>query len=127
MSRLLLLALIIRELNRPADEETHNPYYICMAARIWTSICKHRFDNMYGEDYARLDRYSRRREELVEYDPFYMKVASTLVFGHNKGITKKLDDLYVDETTYTMHWRQFITGMYDSWRDSRLMSICLLM
>ena len=98
-----------------------------MAARLWTSISKHRFDNMYGEEFARLDRHTRRRDEIVDREPLYMKAASTLVFDYSKRITKKLDDLYVDETTYTMHWRKFIQDMYDTWRDLRFVSTCFLM
>ena len=122
-----LLERIVAELRCSAEDETQTAYYTSMAARIWSSICKHRFDNLYGEEFARLDRHTRRRVELEVYDPLYMKVASTLVLGYNKAVTKKLDDIYVDDTTYTMHWRKFIGGMYDSWRDSRFSSTCLLM
>ena len=127
MSRSSRSVYIVSELRYSADDETQTLFYTSMAARIWSSICKHRFDNMYGEEFARLDRGTRRRVELKDYSPFYMKVVSALVLGHNKAVAKKLDDIYVDDTAYTMHWRSFIGSMYDSWRDSRLMSICLLM
>ncbi|GJE86139.1 hypothetical protein PsYK624_022190 [Phanerochaete sordida] len=108
------------------EQETRSPYFTCMAARLWTSISKHRFDNMYGEEFARLDRRTRRREPNSEGEPCYMRLASTLLLDHNRAITAKIDDLYIDETTYTMHWRNFLETMNGSWRNHRLESTVLL-
>lgn len=107
-------------------------------ARIWSSlgtsrgrpgqyldliicVAKHRFDNLHGEQCARLDRDHRVREQLVEANTFLTRVASSLVFGFNKPISSEINGLYVDGIVYTMHWRDFMRRMNESWRDSRLM------
>lgn len=88
---------------------------------------KHRFDNLYGEDAARPDRGTRIREKLVHIDNPLTKIASWMVFGVNKRITTEMDSVYVDDMVYTMHWRKFMRKTTDSWRDSRLQSIALIM
>jgi hypothetical protein len=84
------------------------------------SIAKNRFDNIFGEACARLDRGQYIRETFVEKEPIYIKLASVLVFNAHKPIKTNLNTLYADDVLYTMHWQTFMTKMINYWRDIRL-------
>lgn len=84
------------------------------------SVAKNRFDNLFGEACARLDRGQYVREAFVEQEPLYIKLASALMFNAHKSIKTDLNALYADDVLYTMHWRKFMTKMIDYWRDTRL-------
>ncbi|KIP11931.1 hypothetical protein PHLGIDRAFT_113994 [Phlebiopsis gigantea 11061_1 CR5-6] len=108
------------------DVEAESPYHTCVVARIWSTIAKHRYDNLYGETCARLDRGQRVREPLVNFNNIFLQIISAPVFGANKLIAKSMDSLYVDGMVYTMHWRGFMSKLLTSWRDSRLLAIGLM-
>lgn len=87
---------------------------------------KHRFDTLYGEQCARLDRDQRVRGKLTHANSCPLRVASAVLFGMNKPITKEIDSLYVDNMVYTMHWHRFMRKMLGSWRDARL-TVCAIL
>ncbi|KAI0959824.1 hypothetical protein AcW1_004538 [Taiwanofungus camphoratus] len=101
-------------------------YMTCVIARIWVTISRHRFDNYYGEDSARLGRDQRRLELPLVESSIIVTFCSSLLFGFPKAVKAEMELLFIHNLLYTMHWRKFASAAISNWQESSLLSAGLL-
>ncbi|EMD31924.1 hypothetical protein CERSUDRAFT_119253 [Gelatoporia subvermispora B] len=98
----------------------------CLVARIWVMIARHRYDHFYGEKCARLCR-DQRVFDWTEVKPSFAKrLCSSILFDFPEIIRNRLEDLYVDQIVYKIHWDNFINSTKRGWRENALMCTGLL-
>jgi len=112
-------------INVNAEETT--TYMTCLTARIWAMIARHRYDNFYGEQHARLCRDQSVLEMPEVGTTSAMRLGSALLFNFPKALRKELELLYVDKIVYAIHWRGFVRSMTAGWRDDVMMCLGLLL
>jgi hypothetical protein len=101
-------------------------HWTWIVARISSSISRHRFDHMHGEEYARLSRDQSRLGRTPSKGGFLARILSVLVFGASLPIVTELEQLMVDDLICTIHWRQFVSARLAEWHDSGLAATFLL-
>lgn len=83
-------------------------------------IARHRYDNCYGEEHARLERDHYIFGQHTITPSIGITIVWTLLLGMPARINKELDALFVDDTVYGIHWRKYARVMTKSWKESRL-------
>jgi hypothetical protein len=95
-------------------------------ARLSSVMARHRFDNLHGEEHARLDRSQTRLGRASSTRGIVGRAAAALVLGLACPLVHELDALLVDDVLCTVHWRQFIGTRHAEWRDAALGAALLL-
>ncbi|KAH9950360.1 hypothetical protein B0H21DRAFT_723117 [Amylocystis lapponica] len=108
-------------------QSTNSTYMTWATARVWTSVAQHRFQNYYGEDYARLDRGQRRLEQVPVRTSWAMNLCSFLSLGTPKTLENELDTLFLDGLVFINHWNKFVASLRQNWRETSLVSLGLLL
>ncbi|KAJ3551678.1 hypothetical protein NM688_g4569 [Phlebia brevispora] len=106
--------------------DTNDMYVTSMTARLWSTISHHRYDNYFGEYYARLERDHYVLGEPQRPREIGMNFVSAIFFGVPLKINEELEALFVDNTVYGMHWQNFMGNMIESWKESRLLAVSLV-
>ncbi|CAL1695755.1 unnamed protein product [Somion occarium] len=109
-----------------SDEACENSYMTSVIARIWTTVCLHRFQNYYGEDYARLCRDQRCLEASSIQPTFLMRACFIGLFNMPNSFKADLDGLFIDNLLHIIHWRTFSNMLRTSWKTSCIESVSLI-
>lgn len=83
-----------------------------------TEFCANRFTNHAGERSARLSRTQTLLEDPVICTPWTFKVAFWLSFDLPVEGVEELDTLWVDEISFSSHWRKFMSRKVSAWRET---------
>lgn len=78
----------------------------------------HRFQNYYGEDYARLCRDQRCLEASSIQPTFLMRACFIGLFNMPNSFKADLDGLFIDNLLHIIHWRTFSNMLRTSWKTS---------
>jgi len=103
--------------NLPTTPET-NSYKNCVIARLMAEFNSNRFTNHAGERSARLSRIQSLMEDPVIETPWSIKLAFFLSFNSPYEHLEELDTLWVDEISFSSHWRKFMTRKVTGWRET---------
>jgi hypothetical protein len=77
-----------------------------------------RFTNHAGERSARLSRTQTLLEDIVVHTPWSIKLAFLFCFNAPHEHLEELDTLWVDEISFSSHWRKFMTRKVTGWRET---------
>ncbi|KAI0631097.1 hypothetical protein C8Q77DRAFT_1062486 [Trametes polyzona] len=99
-----------------AQQRLSQPSSICVVARLWSIISRHRLQTHYAQERARLSR-----DQLILALPETPRgrvfaATSRLLFGLPEAYAGKLDRLYNDEIVYVQPWREFMGQCREEWQ-----------
>ncbi|KAG7448689.1 uncharacterized protein BT62DRAFT_721694 [Guyanagaster necrorhizus] len=104
---------------KSGKDQNEDGYQTCVAARLWSIVCNHRFSVYYGQEFSRLSR-----DQAVLYHPeenvFLESLMSFISLGQSTSYSKGLDDIFVDRLVYVDQWRPFMSKCLSEWKDAVL-------
>ncbi|KAI0076092.1 hypothetical protein K474DRAFT_1598760 [Panus rudis PR-1116 ss-1] len=122
--RLELVAILRHaRIDQMTSHDSTFPYSAVHCAELLKTIgveASHRFQNYYGEEYARLGRDQRRLNKTSWDRTLPMQVCSILLFRFPEQLAGELDNLFVDNLVYSIHWETFATKMLREWQNQLL-------
>lgn len=90
-------------------------------ARLMAEFASNRFVNHAGERSARLSRSQSLLEQPQRQTTRYSRTLYKLCFGIPKRHEQQLDGLWIDEISFSVHWRKFIQQMTSEWREQAIL------
>jgi len=104
---------------RTGKDHNEDGHQTCVAARLWSIVCNHRFSVYYGQEFSRLSR-----DQAVLFHPeekvFLEPLVSFISLGNSASYSKRLDDLFVDRLVYVDQWQPFMSKCLQEWKDAVL-------
>ncbi|SJK98591.1 uncharacterized protein ARMOST_01859 [Armillaria ostoyae] len=104
---------------RSGKDHNEDGHQTCVAARLWSIVCNHRFSVYYGQEFSRLSR-----DQAVLFHPeekvFLEPLVSFISLGNSASYSKRLDDLFVDRLVYVDQWQPFMSKCLQEWKDAVL-------
>ncbi|KAK0220251.1 hypothetical protein IW262DRAFT_1383573 [Armillaria fumosa] len=104
---------------RSGKDHNEDGHQTCVAARLWSIVCSHRFSVYYGQEFSRLSR-----DQAVLFHPeekvFLEPLVSFISLGNSASYSKRLDDLFVDRLVYVDQWQPFMSKCLQEWKDAVL-------
>ncbi|KAI5121696.1 hypothetical protein M0805_002089 [Coniferiporia weirii] len=117
---------LLRDHVSGSSEVLTDTYIICIVARLWGQVARHRFMNHYGEENARLSRDQRVLDDSARGSPLMFKLLSkTVFFGIPCTFITELDGLWVDNIVYAESWKQFMPRCLADWKESAVWGVAL--
>ncbi|KZT06031.1 uncharacterized protein LAESUDRAFT_759574 [Laetiporus sulphureus 93-53] len=108
--------------------DTKSTYTTCIIARVWVTIARSRYQNFYGQDYARLGCLQRRLDPpgIISTHEWLVKLCSSLLFGIPRTIVVHLEFQYVDNLARRSHWQKFIESIKPEWIQVSALAVAVL-
>lgn len=101
-------------------------HQVCVVARLWRSICHHRFQSHHGQKVARLSR-----DQAILHpagpSPRISGVFSFLTFNASTRFHTQLADNFVDELVYTSVWQPFVRRTESEWKWASIEAFAILL
>ncbi|THH12130.1 hypothetical protein EW145_g180 [Phellinidium pouzarii] len=117
---------LLRDHVSSSSEYMTDPYIICVVARLWAQVARHRFYSYYGEENARLSRDQRIVNVAPKEPPLIVKyISKTVFFSLPSTFTAELDGLWVDDLVYSETWQQFIVRCIADWKESAIWTLVM--
>ncbi|KAI8976713.1 hypothetical protein BD414DRAFT_467126 [Trametes punicea] len=100
-----------------AKQKLDQPSSVCIVARLWSVVSRHRQQTHYAQERARLSR-----EQLILDRPearrgVLFAGASRMLFGVPGSYADSLERLFSDELVYVHPWRDFMRRCQEEWRQ----------
>ncbi|OCB84006.1 hypothetical protein A7U60_g8677 [Sanghuangporus baumii] len=112
---------LLRDHISGSSEMLSDKYIICVVARLWAQVARHRFLNFYGEQCARLSRDQRVVNSPPDNLPFLLRVFSRIaLLDTPRRYAAELENLWIDNIVYAEPWKTFVTRSVDEWREMAL-------
>jgi hypothetical protein len=102
--------------NLPTTPET-NAHKNCVMARLMAEFSSNRFVNHAGERSARLSRSQSLLDPPRYRRTRIMKMTYALCFNLPDEHEGHLEGLWVDEISFSAHWRKFVLQKVADWRE----------
>ncbi|KAH9898370.1 hypothetical protein C8Q73DRAFT_788557 [Cubamyces lactineus] len=112
-------------LNILETDNEDNQYSNWTAARLWATIARHRYNTFHGEDYARISRDQRRYDKPAPQRTGAMEIGTVLLFNMPVRRAEELNQLFIDDIAFGMHWRDFAAASLKEWHDASLLAMGL--
>ncbi|KAI0676467.1 hypothetical protein C8Q78DRAFT_961205 [Trametes maxima] len=108
-----------------AKQKLDQPPSVCVVARLWSTISRHRMQTHYAQEHARLSR-----DQLILDLPEVPRsrvfsAASCLLFGIPQRYSEQLDRLFSDEIVFVHPWRDFAQRARSEWQQYLSWSLAL--
>lgn len=117
---------LLRDHVSGSSEVLADRYIICVVARLWGQVARHRFLNFYGEENARLSRDQRVVNNAPKDMPFLFKMFSrTVLFNIPEKYSSELDGLWVDNLVYAEPWKVFVKRVTEDWKETAVWTTAL--
>jgi len=110
--------LVQGHLSNQSSQTIIDGSFICVVARFWSQVARHRFLNFYGEEFARLSRDQSMLDAASSSNPFYIRLLSRLLFNEPASFLKELEKLWVDNLVYAEPWKQFMIASLNEWKEA---------
>jgi hypothetical protein len=117
------------ELLRPVYH-TNKPLsgnFVCLTARIWSQVARHRHVCHFGEEVARLSREQRIFERIPSKRSILMNLVFKALFDLPDIYEKELSGLWVDQLAYANPWKKYMSSQLNEWNSYALLAMLLLM
>ncbi|KAI0655108.1 hypothetical protein C8Q70DRAFT_924357 [Cubamyces menziesii] len=108
-------------LNILETDSENNQYSNWTAARLWATIARHRYNTFHGEDYARISRDQKRYDKPTPQRTGAMEIGTVLLFNMPVRRAEELDQLFIDDIAFGMHWREFAAAILKEWHDTSML------
>ncbi|KAI0356092.1 hypothetical protein OH77DRAFT_1424414 [Trametes cingulata] len=100
-----------------AKQRLDQPPSVCVVARLWSVVSRHRLQTHYGQERSRLSR-----DQLILDLPETRRSrifagASHMLLGIPQEYAEKLQNLFSDEIVFVHPWRDFITQCREEWQQ----------
>lgn len=82
-----------------------------------TSTGHNQFENLYGQQAARLDRDQSIHGTIVNPRTMFVKTLSPFIFWGADDHLKALEKLWVDRMVHIDQWKQFINQLNEEWQE----------
>ncbi|KAI0947947.1 hypothetical protein AcW1_009577 [Taiwanofungus camphoratus] len=92
-----------------------NGHTVCVIARLWVIVSRHRVDIHYGQQHARLSRDQTILEAPPVRRSWTFASISRLLFHIPDEYVELLDALFVDNLVYVDQWRKFLQACQTEW------------
>ncbi|KAK1225099.1 hypothetical protein PQX77_011968 [Marasmius sp. AFHP31] len=109
-----------------ARDDLSDGHQVCVVARLWRSICHHRFQSHHGQKVARLSR-----DQAILHpagpSPRVSGLLSLLTFNASTRFHTQLADNFVDELVHTSVWQPFVKRAVREWNWASIEAFGILL
>ncbi|KZT37042.1 hypothetical protein SISSUDRAFT_1034422 [Sistotremastrum suecicum HHB10207 ss-3] len=110
----------------PNDPECAGPKNFVIA-RLLAEFCSNRVVHHAGEISARLGR-NQNLVEVPEYrNTFFLSLLSTICFMASESYRMDVENIWVDEIAYSVHWRKLVDKLLIDWQYTTKWSAALFL
>ncbi|KAI0327219.1 hypothetical protein GY45DRAFT_1327922 [Cubamyces sp. BRFM 1775] len=90
---------------------------VCIVARLWSVVSRHRLQTHYAQERARLSRDQLILDRPEPRRGIMFAGASRALFGIPRAYSESLKRLFSDEIVYVNPWRDFMRGCREEWQQ----------
>ncbi|KAI0823002.1 hypothetical protein BC628DRAFT_1421386 [Trametes gibbosa] len=108
-----------------AKQRMEQPSSVCIVARLWSVVSRHRLHTHYAQERARLSREQMILDLPETPRGRIFAATSRLLVGIPEMYAEKLDSLFADEVVFVHPWREFMSQCRAEWQQSLSWSLGL--
>ncbi|KAH9899333.1 hypothetical protein C8Q73DRAFT_743322 [Cubamyces lactineus] len=100
-----------------AKQRLDQPPSVCIVARLWSVVSRHRLQTHYAQERARLSRDQLILDRAEPRRGIMFAGVSRALFDIPKTYAESLERLFSDEIVYVNPWRDFMRGCREEWQQ----------
>ncbi|KAL7277323.1 hypothetical protein ACG7TL_009180 [Trametes sanguinea] len=100
-----------------AKQKLDQPASVCIIARLWSVVARHRLQIHYAQERARLSREQQIINLPETNRGLLFAGVSKMLFSIPQAYAKKLDRLFSDEIVFVHPWRDFMRTSREEWQQ----------